>query len=113
MRAQEHEILTVSIQRSRRSGNYLILGGAAAALLSFGPAFAGELKLAQMRGYSASGTHQCGSDKGRSCIVTGSGFSNCNDATIVLRTRDCCPTTPQGGTSSGFTLNYCIPDRGP
>jgi hypothetical protein len=70
-----------------------------------------ELKLAQMRGYSASGTHQCGSEKGLSCVVTGSGFSNCNDAATMLRTRDCCPTTPRGGKSSGFTLNYCIPDR--
>jgi hypothetical protein len=87
-----------------------------AALLALNPVFSpvlGEgLKLAQMRGYSASGTHQCGSEKGRSCVVTGSGFSNCNDATGFLRTRDCCPTTPQGGQSSGFTLNYCIPDRG-
>jgi hypothetical protein len=70
-----------------------------------------NLKLAQMRGYSASGTHQCGSEKGRSCVVTGSGFTNCNDAAITLQTRDCCPTTPAGGKSSGFTLNYCIPDR--
>lgn len=70
-----------------------------------------NLKLAQMRGYSSSGTHQCGSDKGRSCVVTGSGFENCNDASITLRTRDCCPTTPMGGKSSGFVLNYCIPDR--
>lgn len=69
------------------------------------------LQLAQMRGYSASGTHQCGSDKGRSCVVTGSGFSNCNDASITLQTRDCCPSTPGGGKSSGFVLNYCIPDR--
>jgi hypothetical protein len=69
------------------------------------------LKLAQLRGYSASGTHQCGSEKGQSCVVTGSGFSNCNDASITLRTRDCCPTTPKGGKSSGFVLNYCIPDR--
>jgi hypothetical protein len=105
--------MAVSINRPRRSGNWLILAVAAAAVLSFEPGFGQELKLAQMRGFSASGTHQCGSDKGRSCIVTGSGFSNCNDATVVLRTRDCCPTTPQGGTSSGFTLNYCIPDRGP
>jgi hypothetical protein len=105
--------MTVSFNRSRWSGKRLILGGAAIALLSFEPAFGEAVKFAQMRGYSASGTHQCGSDKGRSCVVTGSGFSNCNDATIVLRTRDCCPTTPKGGTSSGFTLNYCIPDRGP
>jgi hypothetical protein len=69
------------------------------------------LKLAQLRGYSASGTHQCGSEKGRSCIVTGSGFSNCNDASTTLQTRDCCPTTPSGGKSNGFVLNYCIPDR--
>ena len=68
-------------------------------------------KLAQLRGYSASGTHLCGSEKGRICIVTGSGFSNCNDASSVLQTRDCCPTTPGSGKSSGFTLNYCIPDR--
>jgi hypothetical protein len=68
-------------------------------------------KLAQLRGYSASGTHQCGSEKGRSCVVTGSGFSNCNDASTLLQTRDCCPTTPLGGKSSGFVLNYCIPDR--
>jgi hypothetical protein len=70
-----------------------------------------NLKLAQMRGYTASGTHQCGSEKGRSCVVTGSGFSNCNDAMITLQFRDCCPTTPSGGNSSGFVLNYCIPDR--
>jgi hypothetical protein len=70
-----------------------------------------NLTLAQFRGYSASGTHQCGSEKGRSCVVTGSGFANCNDAWITLQTRDCCPTTPAGGKSSGFTLNYCIPDR--
>ena len=69
------------------------------------------LKFAQLRGYSASGTHRCGSEKGRSCVVTGSGFSNCNDATVTLQTRDCCPTTAKGGTSSSFVLNYCIPDR--
>ncbi|HTB01866.1 MAG TPA: hypothetical protein VK804_15465 [Bradyrhizobium sp.] len=70
-----------------------------------------NLTFAQFRGYSASGTHQCGSEKGRSCVVTGSGFTNCNDASITLQTRDCCPTTPVGGKSSGFTLNYCITDR--
>ena len=69
------------------------------------------LQLVQLRGYSASGTHKCGSEKDRSCVVTGSGFSNCNDATITLQTRDCCPTTAKGGTSSSFVLNYCIPDR--
>ena len=34
-----------------------------------------------------------------------------DDATITLQTRDCCPTTPAGGKSSGFVLNYCIPER--
>jgi hypothetical protein len=68
-------------------------------------------KLAQLRAYSAAGTHQCGTEKGRSCVVTGTGYSSCNDATTTLQTRDCCPTTPAGGKSSGFVLNYCIPDR--
>jgi hypothetical protein len=68
-------------------------------------------KLAQLRGFSAAGTHQCASDKSRNCVVAGSGFSNCNDASTILQTRDCCPTTPAGGKSIGFTLNYCIPDR--
>ena len=47
-----------------------------------------ELKLAQMRGYSALGTHQCGPEKGRGCVVTGSGFSNCIDAATTLQTPD-------------------------
>jgi hypothetical protein len=68
-------------------------------------------KLAQLRGFSAAGTHQCASEKGHSCVVAGSGFSNCNDASTGLRTRDCCPTTRAGGKSSDFTSNYCIPDR--
>jgi hypothetical protein len=85
---------------------------AAAAGLLCVPASGKDLKLAQLR-YTASGTHQCGGEKGRSCVVTGSGFTNCNDASISLQTRDCCPTTRNGGTSSGFTLNYCIPDRVP
>jgi hypothetical protein len=105
--------MTISHKRSPRSAACAVLGVVAATMLS-GPAAWGQnvnLKLAQMRGYSASGTHQCGSEKGRSCIVTGSGYSNCNDATITLQTRDCCPTTPSGGKSTGFVLNYCIPDR--
>jgi hypothetical protein len=73
--------------------------------------FKPALKLAQLRAYSAAGTHQCGSEKGRSCVVTGAGYSSCNDATTTLKTRDCCPTTPAGGKSNGFVLNYCIPDR--
>jgi hypothetical protein len=107
--------MTSAVKRSRRCESLipcLIFGAATAALVALSPVLGEGLKLAQMRGYSASGTHQCGSEKGRSCVVTGSGFSSCNDATGFLRTRDCCPTTPQGGQSSGFTLNYCIPDRG-
>jgi hypothetical protein len=70
-----------------------------------------DLRIAQLRLYTAAGTHQCGS--GQSCVVSGGGFSSCNDATVALQTRDCCPTTPKRGTSSRFTLNYCIPDRLP
>jgi hypothetical protein len=105
--------MTVCVKRSRQSGTALILGLATTAVLSGVPALGNELKLAQMRGYSASGTHQCSSEKGHSCVVTGSGFTSCNDATSGLQARDCCPTTPGGGKSSGFVLNYCIPDRAP
>ena len=100
--------MNISIHRWSWSTRLMIV--IMATVLPLGRAL-GEVKLSQIRGYSASGTHQCGSEKGRSCVVTGSGFSNCNDASIFLKTRDCCPTTPTGGTSSGFTLNYCIPDR--
>jgi hypothetical protein len=103
--------MTISVKRAPRSAAYVIVSLATAAILFSPPAWSKDLKLAQMRGYSASGTHQCGSEKGRSCVVTGSGFGNCNDATITLQTRDCCPTTPTGGKSTNFVLNYCIPDR--
>jgi hypothetical protein len=115
--SDRRQIMTSAIKRSRRCECLILcltlwpILAASVALPIINPAWGEGLKLAQMRGYSASGTHQCGSEKGRSCVVTGSGFSNCNDATGVLQTRDCCPTTPQGGKSSGFTLNYCIPNR--
>jgi hypothetical protein len=69
------------------------------------------IRTAQLPRYTASGRHQCGSDKDpkRSCVVTGL-FSDCNDAATTLKTRDCCPTTAGGGTSSAFYLTYCIPD---
>jgi hypothetical protein len=101
--------MAVSVQQLGRPRTTASL--AMAAMLSCTPALGKDLKLAQLRGYSASGTHQCGSGQGRSCVVSGSGFSDCNDASNLLRTRDCCPTTPQGGRSSGFTLNYCIPEQ--
>jgi hypothetical protein len=100
-----------SARRPGRPGLRAIPCLAAIAMLASVPAGGQEPKLAQLRGYSASGTHKCGSEKDRSCVVTGSGFSNCNDATITLQTRDCCPTTAKGGISSSFVLNYCIPDR--
>jgi hypothetical protein len=103
--------MTISLKRLPRFAASAILSLAALGMLPGSAASGDELKLAQMQRYSASGTHQCGSEKGRSCVVTGSGFGNCNDATITLQTRDCCPTTPSGGKSTGFVLNYCIPDR--
>ena len=107
--------MTLSLKRSPRSATGAILGLAALGILSGSPASGQdlnrELKLAQMQRYSASGTHQCGSEKGRSCVVTDSGFSSCNDATITLQTRDCCPSSAGGGKSTGFVLNYCIPNR--
>lgn len=67
-------------------------------------------RTAQLPRYSASGLHECdGKSAKRSCVVTGL-FTDCNDATIALQTRDCCPTTAGGGASSRFTLTYCIPD---
>jgi hypothetical protein len=85
-------------------------------------------RLAQGLGYSASGTHQCRTSNGEShsCVVTGPFFSNCIDAGSSLRTQDCCPSTrvcardaqgretdcQRGGTSVGFTLNYCISGGG-
>lgn len=107
--------MMTSVECPGRACRRAILGLAALAALAGAPAsgedFGKDMKLVQLHRYSASGTHQCGSAKGRSCIVTGSGFTNCNDASITLQTRDCCPTTPAGGKSTGFTLNYCITDR--
>jgi hypothetical protein len=65
-------------------------------------------RMAQLPRYSASGTHQCGGN--RSCIVSGQ-FNDCNDAMSSLRTRDCCATARGGGASTGFALNYCIPEN--
>jgi hypothetical protein len=75
--------------------------------------------------YSASGTHHCRGEDGanHSCVVTGSVFGNCVDAASSLQVQDCCPSTRvcardsqgretncrRGGTSIGFTMNYCIP----
>jgi hypothetical protein len=61
--------------------------------------------------YSASGTHQCGG--AAVCVVTGLAFRDCNDAASALRAQDCCVSRGGGQTSTGFTLNYCIPEQGP
>ncbi len=82
-----------------------------AVLLCGAPAWGKDARFAQLRLFTAAGTHQCGT--GQSCVVSGGGFSSCNDATTALQTRDCCPTMPKGGTSTRFILNYCIPDRLP
>jgi hypothetical protein len=62
--------------------------------------------------YSASGTHQCSGEKPASCVVTGLRYRDCNDATSALRVQDCCLTRRDGSRSTGFTLNYCIPEGG-
>jgi hypothetical protein len=61
--------------------------------------------------YSASGTHQCGANAA-SCVVTGLAYRDCNDATSSLRAQDCCASRRSGQASTGFTLNYCIPEMG-
>jgi len=79
------------------------------ALIATVSAVAATPAVAQSKHYSASGFHQCGT--GHSCVVSGL-FNDCKTAAISLATRDCCPTTPGGGASTGFTLSYCIPDSG-
>ncbi len=65
-----------------------------------------------MRTYSASGMHQCSGEKPVSCVVTGSRYRDCNDASSSLRLQDCCLTQRAGSRSTGFTLNYCLPEVG-
>jgi hypothetical protein len=105
--------MPIRASRPSRTRRCATLGSAIAmAILWGGPPAAAQPRTAQMTSYSASGTHQCNSDKGGSCVVSGTAFSNCNDAASLLRTRDCCPTSGNGGQSSGFTLNYCLPELG-
>ena len=75
--------------------------------------------------FSAGGTHQCkGSDGStHTCVVSGSLFGDCISAGSRLQAQDCCPPSrvcsrdaqgretncSRGGTSTGFTLSYCIP----
>jgi hypothetical protein len=86
------------------------MGSLTAVILFLAPASGQEGRLAQLPRYTASGTHQCGgAQTRRTCVVTGT-FSTCSDAAISLQTRDCCPTTRDGGKSSGFSMSYCIPE---
>ncbi len=84
----------------------LLLGLSALAVSSLSPP-------AMAVSYSASGTHQCKSQDGsmHTCVVSGSYFSNCIDASRSLQARDCCRSMRTGGTSVGFTMSYCIPGR--
>ena len=75
--------------------------------------------------FSAGGTHQCKASDGstHTCVVSGSVFGDCISAGSSLQVQDCCPSTRVcardsqgrdtncrgGGTSTGFTLSYCIP----
>ena len=45
----------------------------------------------------------------RSCIVSGL-FSDCNDAAIDAEDSGLLPDHQGGGTSTAFSLSYCIPD---
>jgi hypothetical protein len=75
--------------------------------------------------FSAGGTHQCKASDGstHTCVVSGSLFGDCVSANTSLQVQDCCPSSRvcardsqgretncrAGGTSIGFTMNYCIP----
>ncbi len=61
--------------------------------------------------YVATGAHQCQSHDsiGHSCEVFGSMYDDCIAAQVDLSGQDCCFATPEGGTSIGFSLNYCAP----
>jgi hypothetical protein len=75
--------------------------------------------------FSAAGTHQCKAADGstHTCVVSGSLFGDCISAGSSLQAQDCCPSSRvcsrdaqgretncrRGGTSTGFTLSYCIP----
>lgn len=60
--------------------------------------------------FHAKGTHMCQSKTsiGHECVVEGD-FNDCDEAYHKLKMQDCCSTTKEGGASSGFTLNSCVP----
>ena len=77
--------------------------------------------------YSAGGTHQCKASDGAvySCVVSGTIYGDCVSASSSLQTQDCCRSARAcardsqgretncrgGGSSVGFTMNYCIQGR--
>jgi hypothetical protein len=60
--------------------------------------------------FHAKGTHQCQSKTsiGHTCVVEGE-FLDCDEAYHKLKMDDCCGQTKEGGASSGFTLDSCVP----
>jgi len=80
-------------------------------LLALLPMLPGQAVAQGLGRYSASGMHQCG-DRSPSCVVTGIGYRDCIEANSALRSQDCCLTRRDGSRSTGFTMNYCIPEGG-
>ncbi len=106
-RAMPYRVGKADLHRNRAAAVVAAILAWSALVAPLASARADERMIAQLPRYSAGGTHQCGSNL--SCVVSGQ-FMNCSDATTTLQTRDCCPTTKKGGTSTGFTLTYCIPE---
>jgi hypothetical protein len=96
-------------RRSLQAGWLLIIGIFASLPLLLPGQASAQLDL---RTYSASGMHQCSGGQPATCVATGSRYRDCNEATSALRTQDCCLTRRDGSHSTGFTLNYCIPEGG-
>ena len=76
-----------------------------------------------VRQFRAKGVHTCQSqtDIGHTCRVLGSGYTDCNQASLKLKMEDCCPSTRRcgrdpetkkeqcryGGKSIGFGMEQC------
>src|SRR6478609_154391 len=87
------------------AGRVVLIG-----LFAFLPLLPGQaLAQLDLRTYSASGSHQCSGGQPTTCVVTGSFYRDCINASSALSVQDCCRTRRDGSHSTGFTLNYCIP----
>jgi hypothetical protein len=105
--------MTVVRRRARETGSCRAGRVLAIGLFALLPMLPGEAAAQlDLRTYSATGTHQCSDGKPASCVVTGSRYRDCIDATSALRAQDCCLTRRDGSHSTGFALNYCIPEPG-